>query len=386
MKDYFKELNIIDILGIGVPGCLLLLLLGGDQTAELLWMDQFDNHPLAFGIVLIIVGSLAGMLIQELGDMIEKGLWLIPCLDPKVYAAYIVNTDDLNEEQMKDLEDHATAIPEDDAAKAMSIVSLLATGAVILCAAVLFPWAMVHAALPAQPEARSSLLPILGLSPLVLTAIAVLSAFIVISVVIFATVGSRLVRFVSDSEAFRAWIDERGFVGKLAYIGIVFLQIVVAIIPGEPIELVAGYAFGAWQGLLLAEIGILLSSAAIFVAVKKWGTRAVEAFIPREKFESLSFLQNDTRRNAIVFLIFFIPGTPKDVITYFVGLTPMTLRDWLLITTIARIPSVISSTLTGAAVGESNFLAAGIIYGITALFSLAGALVYRKFMAKKDEK
>ena len=219
-----------------------------------------------------------------------------------------------------------------------------------------------------------------------ITAIAALSAFIVISVVIFATVGSRLVRFVSDSEAFRAWIDERGFVGKLAYIGIVFLQIVVAIIPGEPIELVAGYAFGAWQGLLLAEIGILLSSAAIFVAVKKWGTRAVEAFIPREKFETLSFLQNDARRNAIVFLIFFIPGTPKDVITYFVGLTPMTLRDWLLITTIARIPSVISSTLTGAAVGESNFLAAGIIYGITALFSLAGALVYRKFMAKKDEK
>ena len=174
MKDYFKELNIIDILGIGVPGCLLLLLLGGDQTAELLWMDQFDNHPLALGIVLIIVGSLAGMLIQELGDMIEKGLWLIPCLDPKVYAAYIVNTDDLKAEQMKDLEAHATAIPEGDAAKAMSIVSLLATGAVILCAAVLFPWAMKHAALPAHPDARVSLLPILGLSPLAVTAVAVL--------------------------------------------------------------------------------------------------------------------------------------------------------------------------------------------------------------------
>ena len=174
MKDYFKELNIIDILGIGVPGCLLLLLLGGDQTAELLWMDQFNNHPLAFGIVLIAVGSLAGMLLQELGDMIEKGLWLIPCLDPKVYAAYIVNTDDLKAEQMKDLEDHATAIPEGDAAKAMSIVSLLATGAVILCAAVLFPCAMVHAALPRQTAARSSLLPILGLSPLAVTAGAVL--------------------------------------------------------------------------------------------------------------------------------------------------------------------------------------------------------------------
>ncbi|MBQ3222444.1 MAG: TVP38/TMEM64 family protein [Clostridia bacterium] len=219
-----------------------------------------------------------------------------------------------------------------------------------------------------------------------LISLAALGIFIVLSVVLFATVGRRLVRFVSDSEAFRAWIDARGFVGKLAYIGIVALQIVVAIIPGEPIELVAGYAFGAWQGLLLAEIGILISSAAVFMAVKKWGTRAVEAFIPLEKLRSFSFLQNDSRRNAIVFLIFFIPGTPKDVLTYFVGLTPMTLGQWLFITTVARIPSVISSTLTGAAVGDSRYLAAGVIYGCTALLSLAGALVYRKYMAKKEDK
>lgn len=216
--------------------------------------------------------------------------------------------------------------------------------------------------------------------------LAALAAFTVVSVILFATVGKQIVRFVSDSEAFRAWIDSHGFVGKLAYIGIIALQIIVAIIPGEPIELVGGYAFGAWQGLLLAEIGILLSSATVFLAVKKWGVRAVEAFFPVEKIRSFSFLQNDTRRNAIVFLIFFIPGSPKDVLTYFVGLTPMTLAQWLFITTVARIPSVLSSTLTGAAMGESRFFAAAVIYGLTALLSLAGALVYRKFMAKKGEK
>jgi len=213
-----------------------------------------------------------------------------------------------------------------------------------------------------------------------------LCVFIIASVVLFATVGADLVRFVSNGAAFRAWIDSHGFAGKLAYIGIVALQIVVAIIPGEPIELVAGYAFGAWQGLLLAEIGILISSALVFIVIKKWGTRAVEAFIPPEKLESFSFLRNDSRRNAIVFLIFFIPGTPKDVLTYFVGLTPMTLTEWLLITTIARIPSVLTSTLTGAAVGESRYLAAGIIYAITALISIAGALAYRKFTAERRNK
>lgn len=213
-----------------------------------------------------------------------------------------------------------------------------------------------------------------------------LCVFVLLSLVLFATVGRQLVRFASDSEGFRAWIDSHGFWGKMAYIGIVMLQIVVAIIPGEPIELVAGYAFGAWQGLLLAEIGVIIGSAAIFMAVKKWGMRAVEAFVPREKIESFGFLQDSTRRNAIVFLIFFIPGTPKDVLTYLVGLTPMTLAEWLLITGVARIPSVLSSTLTGAAVGESKYLAAGVIYGVTALVSLVGAIAYRKFMAKKGQK
>lgn len=213
-----------------------------------------------------------------------------------------------------------------------------------------------------------------------------LGAFIALSVLLFATVGRQLVRFVTDAQAFRAWVGARGFWGKCIYIGIVILQIVVAIIPGEPIEFVAGYAFGAWQGLLLVEIGIVLSSCIIFLFVKKYGTRAVEAFIPREKIESLRFLQDDQKRNLIVFLIFFIPGTPKDVLTYFVGLTPMTLGQWLLITGIARIPSVLSSTLAGAAVGDSNYLSAIIIYGVTAIVSAAGALLYRKWMQRKGAK
>lgn len=173
MKDYFKELNIIDILGIGVPGCLLVLLLGGDQTAELLWMAQFDHHPLAFGIVLITVGSLAGMLIQELGDMIEKGLWLIPWLDPKVYAAHIVNTAPMSEETRNDLESHATTIRADRAARWMTGLSLVAAGAVVLCASVLFPFAMGRAAAAVDPDAWFRFAPFFGLLPLLITAAAV---------------------------------------------------------------------------------------------------------------------------------------------------------------------------------------------------------------------
>lgn len=167
MKDFFKELNIIDILGIGVPGCLLVLLLGGDQTAELLWMTQFQNHPLAFGIVLITVGSIVGMLIQELGDMIEEGLWLIPCLDPKFYAACSVNIDSIDQ---ADMDEHKYPRPCEKTAKQLSGICAVTAIVVVICSSFVLPFSMWRAAVVAAPNARVGLPAWLGLFPLTITA------------------------------------------------------------------------------------------------------------------------------------------------------------------------------------------------------------------------
>lgn len=168
MKDFFKELNIIDILGIGVPGCLLVLLLGGDQTAELLWMDQFQNHPLALGIVLIIVGSLAGMLVQELGDMIEKGLWLIPWLDPKVYAACAVNTNEIDNDKM---DDHKYPAPSGKTLVILKWVCGISALFVVIGASFVFPFSMWKAASVTDATAHVDYHAWLGLIPLLITAI-----------------------------------------------------------------------------------------------------------------------------------------------------------------------------------------------------------------------
>lgn len=173
MKDFFKELNIIDILGIGVPGCLLVLLLGGDQTAELLWMAQFQNHPLAFTIVLIVAGSLVGMLIQELGDLIEKGLWLIPWLDPKVYAANAVNTKDLAD-KMTELENHEYDQPDGWAVKWIKGLSALGALAVVVCASALVPVAFWRSAVATDAAVWFEAPVLWGLLPLAVTAVAVL--------------------------------------------------------------------------------------------------------------------------------------------------------------------------------------------------------------------
>ena len=71
-------------------------------------------------------------------------------------------------------------------------------------------------------------------------------------------VGRPMIRFVSEPEKFRLWVDEHGIWGRLAFIGMVIFQIIVAIIPGEPLEIGAGYAFGAVEGTILCLIGAVL--------------------------------------------------------------------------------------------------------------------------------
>ena len=173
MTEFFKELNIIDILGIGVPGCLLVLLLGGDQTAALLWADQFQGNVLAFTALLLVAGSLAGMLIQELGDLIEKGLWLIPWLDPKFYAANAVNSTDLAKVKEK-VEKHTCAEPGKGKRLLAQCLSAVAALLVVGCAVALLPVAIWTAAAAADDAVWFDPKAMWGLWPLGVMLLAVL--------------------------------------------------------------------------------------------------------------------------------------------------------------------------------------------------------------------
>ncbi|MEI8198549.1 MAG: VTT domain-containing protein [Eubacteriales bacterium] len=209
--------------------------------------------------------------------------------------------------------------------------------------------------------------------------------FILFSIAVFYFIGRPMLTFVSEPEKFRLWVYEKGFLGKLAFVGMMALQVVIAIIPGEPLEIGAGYAFGIWEGTLLSLLGQVIGSIVVFLFVKYIGIRAVEAFFPKEKIQSLKFLKHHKQLNLLVFILFFIPGTPKDILTYFVGLTPMNLMTFLVITFFARIPSVITSTIGGDAIGLQNYQFAIVVFAITLLISLIGILVYRK-ITKRHEK
>ena len=201
-----------------------------------------------------------------------------------------------------------------------------------------------------------------------------------------AYLGKPLLTMVEDPVAFRVLVEEKGLYARFLFVCLVFVQVVVALIPGEPLEICAGIAFGGMEGTLLCLLGIFLGSAVIFLLVRKLGVRLVEVFFSVEKIRSLHFLQNEKRLDRVLFFIMMIPGTPKDLLSYFVPLTKISLGHWLALTTFARIPSVVTSTVGGDALGEKNYLFAAIVFAVTCLLSLAGAVLFDYFTKKRKMK
>ena len=216
--------------------------------------------------------------------------------------------------------------------------------------------------------------------------LALLSLAVVIILALLATlfVWKWLSSF--SEEGFRDYIRSFGPWGWLVLFGVQFLQVFIALIPGEVVETAAGYAFGPLWGTVICYGGVAAASALIFFLTRRFGIRLVEVFVSREKINELKFINTSKKRNFLIFILFFIPGTPKDLITYFAGLTDIKITEFLCISLVARFPSVISSTFGGHLLGEGRYSHALLLYGITGAVSIAGLLIYNKIIKSRREK
>lgn len=218
-------------------------------------------------------------------------------------------------------------------------------------------------------------------------AIAGIAIALAASAVLIGLVGVPLVKFASQPEKFREWVDSHGIKADFAYIGMVILQVIVAVIPGEPFEIAGGYAFGAVKGTLLCILACTAGSMIVFALVRKYGMKLVEVFFSKEKIESVKFLKSSPKRDSLFLLIFMLPGTPKDPLSYFAGLTDIGVPAWLMICSLGRIPSIITSTVGGNAIGEKKYLFAVSVFVGTLLVSGLGVLLYNHISKKhKNDK
>lgn len=169
-----------------------------------------------------------------------------------------------------------------------------------------------------------------------------------------------------------AWVQHAGIWGWLAVLGVQVLQVVVAFIPGEPIELIAGALYGAWGGLALCLCGTMLASTVIFLISKKLGKSILDILFGADKVKEWKWLYDSQRMELVTFLLFLIPGTPKDMLTYVVGVTDMTVGKFLLLSSFARIPSVITSTMMGDSLWEGHWQTTLLVFAVTALLGVVG--------------
>ncbi len=165
-------------------------------------------------------------------------------------------------------------------------------------------------------------------------------------------------------EAFVESVQAMGIWGFFAILALQLIQIVIAFIPGEFVQVAAGLLYGPVWGSLIILLGCFVSTVAIFYLVQMLGAPFVHKVVSKKYLDRFSFLHESTKLNLITFVLFLIPGMPKDVLTYIVALTDVKPSHFFIITTVARIPGVVISTWAGESILRGNWILIAVIIGI----------------------
>ncbi len=180
---------------------------------------------------------------------------------------------------------------------------------------------------------------------------------------------TRIYHLYQDHDAFKKVISSYGAYAPLAYILLQILQVVIAPIPGGAIEFLGGVLFGVKAGLVYSMIGLIIGSWLAFALARIFEKVAVEKFVSeatRRKFDYLV----EHEGVILSFILFLLPGFPKDALCYILGLTPMHLGIFLIISTIGRIPGTLMATLQGAKAFEHQYYTFGILLAASGLVIL----------------
>ncbi len=164
----------------------------------------------------------------------------------------------------------------------------------------------------------------------------------------------------------------------LIYLGLQVIQIVICILPGAALQFSAGYLFHFWLGLLLTLSGALVGTVLTYYLGKLLGRDAVHMIFGEEKIQNMLTKINSKKGVIIVFLIYLIPGVPKDLCTYAAGLSEMKLKPFLILSMVGRTPAMMGSLIIGQQVHMGGYTSAAIIGGIAVVLCVVGVVFRRQ--------
>lgn len=219
-------------------------------------------------------------------------------------------------------------------------------------------------------------------------------AYIKLAILIFIIVGLPVILFFTcrDTLFNKEWLANlpefimqyKGYAAAVLA-GIQILQVIICIIPGQPIQLAASYLFGVLKGYLISIGGAFIGAFIAFNIARALGKDSLEAIFGEEKVNDYHRKLNSGKGLTAVLLIYLIPGVPKDLVAYVAGISDMRLRPFLIVSTIGRSPGMLGSLLTGYFISSRNYAAIGVLAVVTAVILIICFVKRKQLVAMLDD-
>lgn len=166
---------------------------------------------------------------------------------------------------------------------------------------------------------------------------------------------AKLYDLLTERERFKAYVNSFGAAAPLVFMGIQVLQVILAPIPGELTGVIGGALFGAFKGCLYSSLALTLGSMINFAIGRFLGKRWVRRIVPAHRFDRMDHLVRH-QGVLVVFILFLVPGFPKDYLCLFLGISTIPFRVFIFMAAVGRIPGTLMLSLQGALMFESNYL------------------------------
>ncbi|MGI6204011.1 MAG: TVP38/TMEM64 family protein [Anaerovoracaceae bacterium] len=189
----------------------------------------------------------------------------------------------------------------------------------------------------------------------------------------------------SSLESTNAYFEAHKTGNIFIILGLQIVQIMISVIPGQWIQFGAGYIYGLVIGIILSVIGAVIGTTVAYYLARFLGHDAVTLFFKEETIENYTEMLNSKKGVTIVFLIYLIPGLPKDLCCYAAGLSDMKLRPFLLISTVGRLPAMTGSILIGVLTRLGYYNAALIVLAIAGALLILCIIFRKKLLAKVND-
>ena len=206
---------------------------------------------------------------------------------------------------------------------------------------------------------------------------------LLVVVVLLALHGREALALLTDGHRVQQQVERLGPLAPVALGVLVVLQEVTVIVPSEPLELAAGYAFGFWEGAFIYLAASVVGCLAIIGIVRVAGDRVLRVLLSPKRRTQLQGLRASKRFDIAILIAFFIPGLPKDILAYAASLAGMRPVHLLVVTTLGRLPSILAATLASSFAADGKWWAAIAVFAATAMLALVGLLVYHRVKDRK---